>query len=84
MFQHFLANARKNYAENVYASMQLILTLASYESKDITTIIIVSLTSLRREKWDTSSKTPTLPINVVIHCAKKLITNNKRSYFQLC
>ncbi|XP_068652012.1 sister chromatid cohesion protein PDS5 homolog C-like isoform X2 [Aristolochia californica] len=73
MFQHFLKANRETLPENVFSSMETIMTLVLEESEDVSSdLLSCLLTSVRKEKQNDSPVAYKLGEKVISICASKL------------
>ncbi|KAF8400534.1 hypothetical protein HHK36_013833 [Tetracentron sinense] len=73
MFQHFLKAIRDNHPDNVFSSMETIMTLVLEESEDISTELLSPLlASVEKENQDILPIAKKLGEKVIENCAVKL------------
>ncbi|XP_068647712.1 sister chromatid cohesion protein PDS5 homolog C-like isoform X2 [Aristolochia californica] len=73
MFQHFLKATRETLPENVFSSMETIMTLVLEESEDISSeLLSCLLTSVKEEKQNISPVAYKLGEKVISSCASKI------------
>ncbi|KAK8465453.1 hypothetical protein PHAVU_009G087900 [Phaseolus vulgaris] len=73
MFRHFLKTIREHHPENVFSSMETIMTLVLEESEDISLDLLSSLlTSIKKDNEEASPIAQKLGERVLENCATKL------------
>lgn len=73
MFQHFLKSVRDNHPEDIFQSMEAIMTLVLEESEDICPELLSSiLLYLKRNNEDVQPIAQKLAEKVLVKCAKKV------------
>ncbi|KAL5980453.1 hypothetical protein ACLOJK_028361 [Asimina triloba] len=73
MFQHFFRAIRDSHPDNVFSSMETIMTLVIEESEDISSeLLSLILSSVKKEDKDVSRISCRLGEKVIANCAEKL------------
>ncbi|KAG1326586.1 hypothetical protein COCNU_01G005200 [Cocos nucifera] len=73
MFHHFLSNIRPNHSENIFNSMETIMTLVLEESEDISTELLTCLLDIvKKDNQDALPIAHKLGEKVIRNCTAKL------------